>query len=79
MKIYLFNPETGAYLGEAFADEAPFKRGQYIIPDDATTIPPPQVEPGQIPFFNILEQRWRVFNRPGSAASRLSDTLDNNV
>ena len=37
MKIYLFNLVTGAYLGEDFADEDPFKRGEYVIPDDATT------------------------------------------
>jgi hypothetical protein len=79
MKIYLFNPETGAYLGEAFADEAPFKRGEYIIPDDATMIPPPLLEPGQIPIFKIREQRWEVINFPGRAASRLRDTLDNSV
>lgn len=79
MKIYLFNSETGAYLGEAFADEAPFKRGEYIIPDDATTIPPPQLEPGQIPFFKIREQRWEVFNRLVRAASRLGDTLDSKM
>ena len=79
MKIYLFNSETGAYLGEAFADEAPFRRGEYIIPDDATTIPPPQLEPGQIPLFKIREQCWEVFNRPGRAANRLSDTLDSNM
>jgi hypothetical protein len=66
MKIYLFNPETGVYLGEAFADEAPFKRGEYIIPDDATTIQPPQLEPGQIPLFKIREQRWEVRNHPRS-------------
>jgi hypothetical protein len=60
MKIYYYNPETGAYLGEDFADEAPSKRGEYIIPEDATMIPPPQVEAGQMPFFNVREQRWEV-------------------
>ncbi len=60
MKIYYYNPETGAFLGEDFADEAPYRRGEYRIPDDATMIPPPQVEKGQMPFFNIREQRWEV-------------------
>jgi len=76
MKIYLFNPETGAFLGEAFADESPWKRGEYLLPDDATTIPPPQSEPGQIPFYNIQDQRWEFVKHPGRAASRLRDTLD---
>jgi len=78
-KIYLFNLETGAYLGEDFADEAPLKRGEYIIPDDATMIPPPQVEPGQMPFFIIREQRWEIRNYPGCVASRLRDKPDNEV
>jgi hypothetical protein len=60
MKIYLFNPETGAYLGEDFADDAPMKRGEFVIPPDATTIAPPQVGHGRIPVFNAAEQRWEV-------------------
>jgi hypothetical protein len=28
MKIYYFNPETRAYLGEDFSDEMPSKRGE---------------------------------------------------
>jgi hypothetical protein len=63
MKIYLFNPDTGAYLGEAFADEAPFRRGEYVMPDDATTIPPPPHEPGQILLFKTNEQCWEIIDR----------------
>ena len=79
MKIYLFNSETGAYLGEAFADEAPFRRGEYIIPDDATTIPPPQVEHGQMPFFNTRDQRWEVRSIAALRESLSSDTLKDNT
>ncbi|MRR58870.1 MAG: hypothetical protein EG824_11760 [Deltaproteobacteria bacterium] len=68
MKIYLFNMVTGAYLGEDFADADPSMRGAYIIPDDATTIPPPKVESGQMPFFNVREQRWEI--RPNSVVRR---------
>ena len=60
MKIYLFNPETGTYLGEDFADEAPMTRGNFVMPSDATTIAPPDVERGQIPVFNAGEQCWTV-------------------
>lgn len=60
MKIYLFNPETGVYLGEDFADEAPMKTGAYVIPPDATTIAPPAIEPGRIPVFNLAGERWEV-------------------
>ncbi len=65
MKIYLFNPESGAYLGEDFADEAPMERGERIVPQDATTIVPPPVENGQVLIFNAEEQRWDVRQRRG--------------
>jgi hypothetical protein len=68
MKIYLFSHETGAYLGEDFADEAPLQSGLYLMPPDATTIPPPQVEPGQIPYFNSRQQCWEIRDRPGHGA-----------
>jgi hypothetical protein len=35
MKVYLFNPETGVYRGENFADEAPMKCGAFVVPPDA--------------------------------------------
>lgn len=60
MKIYLFNPETGVYMGEDFADEAPMKPGGFILPPDATTIAPPAIERGQILVFNCAEDCWEV-------------------
>jgi hypothetical protein len=60
MKIYLFNPETGVYLGEDFADGTPMKRGEFVIPPDATTIAPPKVERGQFPVFDVATRRWEV-------------------
>ena len=79
MKIYLFNSETGAYLGEAFADEAPFRRGEYIIPDDATTLPPLQIERGQMSFFNIRDQRWEVRTIATLRKSLSCDKLNDNT
>ncbi len=60
MKIYLFDPETGVYLGEDFADEAPMKRGEFAIPPHATTIAPPELKRGRFPVFRADEQRWDV-------------------
>lgn len=76
MKIYLFNPLTGAYLGEDFADEDTFKRGSHIIPDDATTQPPPKAEAGQIPFFNLREQCWEIRSVPAVRTSLSRDILE---
>ncbi|WP_298434957.1 hypothetical protein [Geobacter sp.] len=64
MKIYRFQPETGFYLGEDFTDEASMKRGEFEMPPDATTIPPPEVVHGQISVFNVAELRWAVQPRP---------------
>jgi hypothetical protein len=79
MKIYHFSLETGAFLGEDFADEDPLKRGNYIIPDDATMIPPPRVERGQMPFFNVCDQRWEIRTITSSPKNPLRDKLDENT
>jgi hypothetical protein len=60
MKIYRFNPETGTYLGEDFADEAPMKRGDFVVPPDATTIAPPEGARGHILVFDAAAQCWEV-------------------
>ena len=60
MKVYLFNLETGIYLGEDFADEAPMEMGTFVVPPDATTVKPPEVGHGQILVFIPGEQRWKV-------------------
>ncbi len=70
MKIYLFNPETGAYLGEDFADEAPMKRGAFAIPSDATTIAPPQAESGQVLVFNAARQEWELHRRQSNCFAK---------
>ncbi len=65
MKIYRFNPETGTYLGEDFADEPALPGKGCVDPPDATPIAPPQVGPDQIPVFNTIEQRWEVCGKGG--------------
>jgi hypothetical protein len=60
MKIYLFNPETGVYLGEDFADEAPMRRCAFVVPPGATTIAPPEVGRGHILVFDVDAQCWKV-------------------
>jgi len=74
MKIYLFNPDSGVYLGEDFADEAPMKKGAFVIPPDATTIAPPQIESGQILVFNARIQQWEVQHRPYKGSSKAANS-----
>jgi hypothetical protein len=60
MRIYRFNPESGVYLGEDFADKASFREKGYIIPEDATTVPPPRVKQGEVPVFRPGAGKWEV-------------------
>ena len=60
MKIYLFNPETGFYLGEDFADDPPMCEGRCAVPSDATTIPPPAYGPGAVPVYSVIKNRWEI-------------------
>lgn len=76
MKMYLFSLENGAYLGEDFADEEQFRPGSYIIPEDATALPPPKVDSGQMPFFNMREQRWEIRPIPALRKGLPSGKLD---
>jgi hypothetical protein len=66
MKIYLFNPETGIYLGEDFADEAPMCQGREAVPPDAATIAPPPFKRGEVPVYSVAENQWEI--RPVFAA-----------
>jgi len=62
VKIYRFNPETGVYLGEDFADETR-QLGAFRIPYDATAIAPPHVDKEEIQVFDVREQRWETRKR----------------
>ena len=75
MKIYLFNTETGMYLGEAFADENPLQRGVFVVPPDATAIAPPQAGPGEVPVFISLALCWEICKRPVPAKKSYYDRL----
>lgn len=50
--IYLFDKETKKYIGQEFAYESATKRGEYIIPENATTVVPPETVDGYDLVFN---------------------------
>ncbi|NLR73596.1 hypothetical protein [Leeia aquatica] len=39
--IYQFDPTTGAFITESFADASPLEPGVFLIPSFATEVPPP--------------------------------------
>ena len=60
MKIYLFNPDSGFYLGEDFSDDLPICPGREALPAHATTIAPPPYQSGEVPVFRSAENQWRI-------------------
>jgi hypothetical protein len=80
MKIYYFDPETGIYQGEGFADERLLSgSAAFKIPPHATELKPPEYGSGQAPYYNAKMKKWDVrdlsfkASAPGSpsAASRM--------
>jgi hypothetical protein len=78
MRIYWFNPETGVYLGEDFADLLPKRRGEYALPPDATTIPPTEVKRGEVPVFHPDIGKWEV-RKLDQEMRRMRYTLSNSM
>ena len=76
MKIYLFSPETGVYLGEDFTDKAQRELSACAVPGDATTIAPPQAEPGYVPVFDTQARCWHLRARPAAAGMHTDGRLD---
>ena len=60
MKIYLFHPETGIYLGEDFADDSAIGGNGCTLPPHATTVAPPAAGLGLIPVFCGASGCWVV-------------------
>jgi hypothetical protein len=57
MKVYLFNTETGAYLGEDFSS------GMSVSEDEGeTTVGPPPYGSGEVPVFDRAGFRWRLLS-----------------
>ena len=77
MKIYLFDTETGIYLGEDFADEGD-RLGDYRLPEGATTIAPPASVNG-ILRFDQARQRWEVLLVPVRQVTGLRGRLEGNA
>jgi len=74
MRIYYYDPNTGIYQGEDFADERFSGRGVFIIPPNATSIAPPDRKPGKAPFFNAENNKWELRDLP-----RRDDTLETSI
>lgn len=52
MNIYLYNPKTLEFTKQEVAFESPLEKGVFLIPADATTIPPPDPIANQAAVFD---------------------------
>lgn len=57
MKVYLYNTENGAYLGEDFS-----ARAAGTDNDGETSVAPPPYGAGEIPVFDPGALCWRVMS-----------------
>lgn len=58
MKIYHYHPETKEYLGKDLADKDPMVKGNWLIPANATSVKPPEVQEHQAAVFS--NDSWSV-------------------
>lgn len=70
MIIYLYHADTGAYLGEAVANESPLEPGEFLLPAFATFDAPPAAGEREIACF--VDDLWTV--RPDWRGVPLWDT-----
>lgn len=51
MKIYHYDRVSGVLIGEGLADESPLEIGVFLVPANATNMPPPLCSNGSQPIF----------------------------
>jgi hypothetical protein len=57
MKVYLYNTDTGAYLGEDYSSEKTALDGE-----GETIVAPPPYEQGEVVIFDQASCEWRVLS-----------------
>ena len=55
MKVYQYNIECGVYAGEIFEESDNIQHDEGV-----TTIAPPPYETGQVPVFDLTQNRWEI-------------------
>ena len=73
MIIYNYDPVTKVFTYPEEADEDPKERGKFLIPANATSLPPPTVKPGEVAAFN--DGVWLAI--PAKVTPEQHPTFDN--
>lgn len=58
MNIYHYHPGSGAFVESGIADPDPLDAGNWLIPANATTTPPPSCRVGEWPKFDPESNTW---------------------
>jgi len=58
MIVYSYDRDSGEFIDAGEADPDPLTPGAYLIPANATTIPPPSVSAYETPVFDASEHKW---------------------
>jgi len=59
MKIYLYDAETGFYLGQDYVDTSSVA-GICDLPENATVTKPPEGSPDQVAVMNRQTMQWEL-------------------
>lgn len=62
MKIYNYDKEDGLYLGESLADPDPLDKANWLIPANATTLVPLEIQDGKT--VNFINGSWVYVDIP---------------
>lgn len=58
MKIYNFNDRTKVFVSESIAQDDPLEIGKYLLPANATFLPPPKTAKNEVAVFN--GKKWEI-------------------
>lgn len=77
MKIYNYDPASGAFIGESEADKSPVNPGAWLVPAFATNIAPPSVPAGKYAAFDGAE--WRLLDDVGPMPESINETVEQTI
>ncbi|MGJ4855496.1 hypothetical protein AB4037_23475 [Labrys sp. KB_33_2] len=72
MQIWNYEASTGALVGPGMADPCPIEAGNFLIPANATTAPPPEFDP-ETETCIFADGSWSLLPLPEQASSPKPD------
>jgi hypothetical protein len=60
MIIYNYAPDNKEFLLESIADADPLVEGNFLIPADATTVAPPELDEHEAAIYDEMSSTWSI-------------------